>query len=178
MPDWKIETEKFIFLIEQKSSLYPLNTYSFTNSGNEKSIEKFENNFIEAFEQLNNYNPKTNKTIIRMCLLLESMEMPEIIEERVLPKIKNLKSKHLNWLINIDDFEKLFYLYSTNTNEFNLIIENKIKLEETQDMNGRNFRKLLINAKNDYIENKIDYFTSICEKNLNSMLKLNSDKYE
>lgn len=164
MPDWEIKTDKFVFLIEQKSSLYPLNSDSFTNSGNKNSIEKFDNNFIEAFEQLNNYNPKTNKTIIRMCLLLESMEMPEINEERVLPKIKNKKNKHLNWLINIDDFEKLFYLYSTNKNEFNLIIENKIKLEKTQDINGRNFRKLLINVKNDYLENKINHFTSQCEK--------------
>lgn len=165
MPDWEIETDNFVFLIEQKSSLYPLNSYSFTNSGNKSSIEKFDNNFIEAFEQLNNYDPETNKTIIRMCLLLESMEMPEIIEERVLPKIKNIKNKHLNWLINIDDFEKMFYLYSTNKNEFNLIIENKIKLEKIQDINGRNFRKLLINVKNDYLENKINHFTSQYEKN-------------
>ena len=129
MPDWILETNKYIFLIEQ----------------------------------LNNYTPSSNKITIRMCLTFENIYGTEEIQSIVLKKYEDKEDYHLNWIICIDDFEKLFNLYTKDEIEFNKIIENKIELKRNKDNNGRNFGKLLNNLPNDYALNKINYIDIIIE---------------
>lgn len=92
-----------------------------------------------------------------MCLTFENIYGTEEIQSIVLKKYEDKEDYHLNWIICIDDFEKLFNLYVKDEIEFNKIIENKIELERNKDNNGRNFDKLLSNLPNDYALNKINY---------------------
>lgn len=166
-PDWKIETDNYIFLIEQKAGLYPIDTRSITSENRFDALNGYlKNNIEKAFIQLNNYEIKSKKSIIRICLTFEQIYMTELVQEIVLPTISNIKNQHLNWIVPINEFEKLFILLSENEEKFNSIIEEKIRLEETLDKNGRGFDKLLETYKNKYISEKIDYFHSILNEEL------------
>lgn len=164
MPDWILETNKYIFLIEQKSGLLPIDVKSNTAEKRFKALQKYiTDNFYNTFEQLNNYTPSSNKITIRMCLTFENIYGTEEIQSIVLKKYEDKEDYHLNWIICIDDFEKLFNLYTKDEIEFNKIIENKIELKRNKDNNGRNFGKLLNNLPNDYALNKINYIDIIIE---------------
>ena len=163
VPDWKVETNDYIFLIEQKSALYPLNTRSITSDDRIKVLDKYiSDNIKNAFVQLNNYDINSTKTIIRICLMLEDINIPDTVQDIVLKEIKNKKGHdYLNWIVSIDDFEKLFSMLSRNEKKFNDLIENKIKLEKSKSNKGRGFDILLSSYKNEYITNKINYFKQI-----------------
>lgn len=167
MPDWKIETGKYILLIEQKATLFPIETRTITKEERYNSIEKYFNNtFIKAFKQLNAYNPETNKVIVRICLTFEKIYM----EENVKDIIKELDQfdfdSELNWIVNIGEMEILMDLLSSNEEKFNKVIEEKIYLEKKNDNNGRTlanlFKKMELNCN--YANFEIDYYSKIVEK--------------
>ena len=165
-PDWKVETTNYIFLIEQKASLYPMDTRTITMPNRIASLEKYlKDNIKKAFIQLNNYKIESEKTIIRICLTLEHIYFPETIQEIVFKEITEVEfNDSLNWIVFIDDFEKLFEILSRDEEEFDRIINKKIDLEKNQSNNGRGFDMLLSSYKNDYICNKINYFEQILNK--------------
>ena len=170
VPDWQIETENFIFLVEQKSSLYPIDTRDITSDTRIETLDKYlSNNIKKAFYQLNNYNLDSKKTIIRICLTFEQIYFPETIENILLPKIENIKDSSLNWLVSINDFEKLFIILSKNSEEFNNIIFKKIESKKGNNSNS-SFDTILSKYDNDYILNKINYFKKIGD-NMKSILK-------
>lgn len=165
IPDWKIETDNYIFLIEQKSALYPLDTRDITAKRRIKILDKYlKDNIEKAFIQLNNYNTCSDKIVIKICLTFEQIYFTETVQEIVLPKIKSIKDDdYLNWVVPINDFEKLFIILSKNKKEFDKIIQNKIKLEKEKYNNGRGFDTILGKYKNDYVLNKINYFKQITD---------------
>ena len=166
-PDWKIETNNYIFLIEQKAGLYPMDTRSITSNNRFDALNSYlKNNLEKAFIQLNNYKIKSNKIIIRICLTFEQIYMTELVQEIVLPTISNITDQHLNWIVPINEFEKLFIILSEDEDKFNSIIEEKIRLEKNLDKNGRGFDKLLETYKNKYTNEKIDYFHQILNEEL------------
>ena len=92
--------------------------------------------------------------------------MTELVQEIVLPTISNITDQHLNWIVPINEFEKLFIILSEDEDKFNSIIEEKIRLEKNLDKNGRGFDKLLETYKNKYTNEKIDYFHQILNEEL------------
>ena len=166
IPDWKVETDDYVFLIEQKAALYPIETRTITSKKRFTILDKYlKDNIEKAFAQLNNYKISTNKTIIRICLTFEQIFITEIIQEIVLSRINNIKIDDcLNWIVPIDDFEKLFIILSKDKQEFNKIIKKKIKLEKEKYGNGRGFDTILAKYKNDYVLNRINYFERITDE--------------
>lgn len=168
MPDWKIETEKFIFLVEQKSALFPIATRTSDKVERYSKIENYFNNtIIKAFEQLNAYEIKgINKKVIRICLPFETIYMEENVKYIIEKKMKFKYDRNLNWIVNIDEFEILMDILSNDEDEFNRIVEEKIHLEVKQDNNGRSLEKILSGCKNNYLNKKINHFKRITEEML------------
>lgn len=164
-PDWKLETEKYIFYIEQKAALYSMETRSIISKKRLDTLNNYINsNIKKAFIQLNSYNEKSDKQIIRICLTFETIYFPETVQELVIPQIKLKGEEHLNWIISINEFEKLIYILSMDKNKFNSIIDKKIELEKNKSKDGRGFDSILGKEKNDYISNKINYFDNYLKK--------------
>ena len=144
IPDWKIETNNYIFLIEQKSALLPIDTRIVDNEIRYKKMEEyFERNVVKAFNQLNTYDVQKNrKKVIRICLMFESLYLPEDIMFIVESDIKFNSDKKLNWILNINEFEILMELLSKDENKFDELIEKKISLEYEDSKKGKSFRTI------------------------------------
>ena len=170
-PDWKIETQKYIILVEQKAALYPIDTRVITFENRiDKLNEYLNNNIKNAFVQLNNYDINSSKTIIRICLTFENIYLEELIQDLILPNVSNIKGeRYLNWIVPINDFEKLIILLNMSEEKFNNIISKKIELERSSNKDGRGFDKLLSSYRNDYIDNVIDYFGKITDDLKNAL---------
>lgn len=161
-PDWRLETSDYIFYIEQKASLYPMDTRSIISKKRINTLDNYiKSNITKAFIQLNSYDEPTEKIIIRMCLMFENINIPETIQDLVLPQINLKGEEYLNWIISINEFEKLMYILSNDKEKFNNVIIEKIGLEKTKSNSGRSFDKLLSKENNDFIDNKINYFDNI-----------------
>lgn len=166
-PDWKLETKKYIFYIEQKAALYPMETRSIISSKRIDTLNNYVNtNIKKAFIQLNSYEEKSSKIIIRICLTFETIYFPETLQDLVIPKISLKGETYLNWIVSINEFEKLMYILSSDEDKFNSIINRKIKLEKTKSKNGRGFDTILSTEQNDFISNKINYFDNYLKKYL------------
>lgn len=166
MPDWKIETDKYIFIVEQKSALFPIDTRTTDKKERYSKMEEYFNkNIIKAFKQLNAYKiNNTDKKVIRICLTFEKIYMEENVKYIIEEYMKFDSDRNLNWIINIDEFEILIDVLSNNEEQFNKIIEEKIQLEITQNKDGRNFEKILSGYKYNYTENQINHFEQIAEQ--------------
>ena len=174
MPDWKIETEKYIFLIEQKAALFPIDTRTTTKEERYAKIEEyFDKNLVKAFNQLNAFTVEdTNKTVIRICLTYEKIYMEENVKAILKSKMKFQSEIALNWIVNIDEIEVLIHLLSNNEKKFNELIEQKIGLERTEDLNGRNFEKILAGFTYDYTVNKINHFDKLADELKQKLIEL------
>lgn len=163
MPDWKIVTDDYIFLIEQKASLFPIDARTTTKEERYIKIEDyFDKNIVKAFKQLNSYVEKdTSKIVVRICLTYEKIYMEENAKRIVESKMDFKSDIELNWIVNIDEIEILMSLLATNYKKFKEVIEQKIILEKRRDKNGRNFEKLLGGCTYDYTENNINHFERI-----------------
>lgn len=177
MPDWKIETQNYVFLIEQKSALFPIDTRTTTkNESYDKIEEYFEKNFIKAFKQLNSYKiEENNKTVIRICLTFEKIYMEENVKYIIAKKMKFDSDITLNWIVNIDEFEILMEILNEDEENFNKIIKEKIELEVTEAKDGRNLEKLLGGRKYNYCTNVLKHFEEIGEFLKQKIEKLNED---
>lgn len=166
-PDWKLETNKFIFLIEQKSALFPIETRTITAGERFNKLDKYiKDNIVVAFEQLNNYEEISSKKVIRICLMYEKIYAIEDLQDIALSNVKLNSDWYLNWIMSIDEFEKLMFLLHKNEDTFNKLIIKKIKLEMENSSNGKSFDMILSDYKNDYIENKINYFQNIIRNDM------------
>lgn len=166
-PDWKLETKKYVFYIEQKAALYPMETRSIISNKRLDTLNNYINSNIKrAFTQLNSYEEKIDKTIIRICLTFETIYFPETLQELVVPKVDLKGEEYLNWIISINEFEKLIYILSIDEEKFNNIIDKKTELEKNKSKDGRGFDSLLEKEKNDFISNKINYFDNYLKKYL------------
>lgn len=165
-PDWKLETNKYIFLIEQKSALLPIDART---SDKEERFEKLENylknNIVKGFKQLNKYKiNNNNKKIIRICLTLEKLYIGDNIIDIIEKDINFTFDKNMNWVISISEFEILIDLLKCNEEKFNEIIEKKLVLDIKEQRYKKNIENLLEGYKCDYIENKINYRDLILEE--------------
>lgn len=161
-PDWKIETERFIFLIEQKSALFPIEAKSANEARSiEKMDEYIERNIKKAFKQLDQYALESKKTVIRICLTFEKIYFEENLKMIVEPKLNLKTDKALMWIVNIDEFEILMHILNSDERKFNRIIQEKIYLEKTESKNGRTFEKLLRGEKYAYAEKVLGHFNKI-----------------
>lgn len=164
-PDWKLETKNYIFYIEQKAALYPMETRSIISKKRITSLSNYiDLNIKKAFIQLNSYDETTDKTIIRVCLTFENIYFPETIQELVIPQIDLKGEEYLNWIISINEFEKLIFILSEDEEKFDGIINSKIELEQYKSREGRGFDALLSKERNDFISNKINYFDEYMKK--------------
>lgn len=170
-PDLRIETNKYVLLIEQKATLFPIDARIITKEERYKKLESFiDNTLVKAFKQLNEYDEACkNKQVIRICLTFEKIYVEENIK-RILATRMNFKTeKALNWIVNIDEMEVLMQLLAKDEDEFDKIIEEKINLERTNDPNGRTIEKLLAGYEYDYAANKINHFDNIIEEFLEKL---------
>lgn len=162
-PDWKIETDKYIILIEQKAGLFPIDTRT---SNKQNRFEKIENYFdgtiIKAFKQLNTFSIEdNNKTIIRICLTFEKIYMEENVKYILKPKMEFISDVALNWIVDIDEMEILMEILSQNKEKFNNIIEEKINLEKSNANKGRSFETILKGYKYNYTLKQINHFEKL-----------------
>jgi len=163
-PDWKVETGKFIFLIEQKTSLFQINARSTTDEENIEKLEEYvERSIVKALKQLDWFEIETEKPVIRICLTFEKIYIEENIKLIALEKQNFNNDKDLMWIVNIDEFEILMQILNTDEIRFNKIIEEKINLEKTKDKNGRALSKLLGEIKNTYAEDILRHFDNVGE---------------
>lgn len=168
--DWKIETEEYILLIEQKSILasimlkrqYPdLNLLL-------NYIYKYE----EAFEQLNSSEnrllnqEKINKPILKLVLFYDSLYNTETVKDEIVKKRGNLKQDENTYFISIRELEILVYLLKNNPNDFKIVMNEKLKREKENSNDGKGFdiilRDLNLN-KNDYINKYKNNFNRYIE---------------
>lgn len=103
--------------------------------------------------------------------MLEKINFPETVQELALAQVDLKSEEHLNWIISINEFEKLMYILSTDVEKFNVIIDKKIELEKIKSNDGRGFDTLLRDELNDFISNKINYF----DNNITEYFKNNKD---
>lgn len=165
MPDWKIETKKYIILVEQKSALFPIDARITDREERYEKIEGYlKNNIVKAFKQLNEFKiNNTDKEVIRMCLTFEKIYMEENVKYIINKYMKFDSDENLNWIVNIDEFEILMDILCNNEDDFNAIIEKKIILEKTKDKKGRNIEMLLAGRKYNYTGKQINHFKNIAE---------------
>lgn len=170
-PDWKVETNKYIFIIEQKSALFPISTRTSTKEERFTALESYiNNNIIKAFKQLDLYSVEcSSKTIIRICLAFEKIYVEENMKAIIERKMKFNSDIDLNWIVNIDEFEILMQLLNEDENKFNQIIQKKIELEKNRDKNGRSFEKILKGEEYKYIH-ELNHFERL-EKELKTKLE-------
>lgn len=167
--DWKITIGKYTLLIEQKSALVGLMTKQQV-SDIEQTKTYFNRNWIEALNQLSNsekdYALEQPNRIIKIILVYEHYFKEEVLENVFSLNENTVENDGYYWAISIDDMEKLLYTYKNDSDTFNKIIEEKILLETTKSLGGREmsmlFNKYSI-TENLHIKNikYYQYYTSI-----------------
>lgn len=160
-PDWLIETEDYNFVIEQKATLFTLDSRETTLENKYEEIDKFVRVTKKAMLQLSNFKINNGKITLRLCLTFEEVDCIEPIQELSIRDLK-VDNKELYWLVNISDFEKIIYLMANNYEKLKKIIKQKMMLEQNQDKNGRSFEKILP-QENEYIKSRLDYFKWISD---------------
>lgn len=157
--DFIIEFDKFVFIVEEKSSL--LSLMSKNQLPDIELIDKFiQKNISQAIAQLDNSSKHiiTEKILIKVILLLENFRVPEVIE-MIYPS--ELNKDKLLWIITIHEFERLLALYKNDPDIFNKVIDDKYHLELEKSNQGRTLTRLLSQynqSENEYIINEINYF--------------------
>lgn len=158
-PDWTFETNKYFFIIEQKSTLFSLSARDTMKQNKKESIHKYiRNNIEKAHNQLNNYvyNPQ-NKEIIKICLMFEKVYMEENVKE-IMTKNMNIKLSDNFWITDIDTMEIFISILATDEKKFNKIVDDKINKDKENYKGGRRLSLLLEGERNNYIRNKANYF--------------------
>ncbi len=168
--DWKIETEKYIFLIEQKSSVGAIKTKNITFKFEE--LNPILNIYRKAINQLDITEkciiPKTNKKkILKMILYYDYLPTTQALKELLRERMEKSKEEFENFFfIGISEFEILISLLGKDNKLFNRIIDEKIWREQKKDFEkGTDFNSIFREwgvESNDYMENfltkKLNYF--------------------
>lgn len=164
-PDWKIEIGNYIFIVEQKSAILLKSTKYINYEESEKALKTYmERNIEKGFSQLKNYNIDGNsKTIIRICLTYDKMYLEKNLIDIIVKKAKDdVYSNGLYWIIDIGEFERFLYLGVIDVNNFNLIVEKKVKLKDE-------LSNYITKIYNDYLLNKHNFFEEFKETILSQM---------
>ncbi len=143
--DWKIETNRYLIIVEQKSTLFRLNASDTTPVFMDDAIDAidyFKKKIVgEAFEQLKATNVETEKEIIRILVPYEKIYMEEPYVDKAKQELK-IPSEEQYWIVNIEDFENLIATLGNDEEKFNEVVEKKILLEKNNDKNGRSLSKI------------------------------------
>ncbi|WP_129692452.1 hypothetical protein [Gottfriedia acidiceleris] len=164
--DWLIEADKYILIIEQKSALAKTSVKNITP--NIDDLDRFLKRLDEGFEQLISTEAQfkeryPNKRIVKMLLHYEDLFVPELLEERIDSKF----NRNMVFLIHISEMEKLISLLEDNEELFNLVIKQKIELEESKSIHGRSLGQILTQFEcysNDYLRKKKNKYLNISEE--------------
>ena len=169
MCDWKIETDKYIILIEQKSaiaSIFTKNIYP-----NISQVRSYLNRLGKGFNQLKITEQKidndNNKTIVKLLVHYELLYISETLEVEIIKSMNSSKEDYNNtFLVCTSEMERLVYALSEGEEILNEVIDVKLELESKQDPNGRSFSKILDerNIRNDYLENVKNHHRDMFEK--------------
>lgn len=157
--DWRVQLGNYTFLIEQKSGFLNLDVkQQMSNIDNLKNF--FDRNIISAINQLDNTEKiDENSKCIKIILLYDDYLKAEVLDEIFKMEDCLVRNDHYYWLMDISEFEMLFYTYKNNRDLFFDIIKEKIKMEVEESDKGREIEQLLsrkgINT-NDYL--KIEKF--------------------
>lgn len=168
--DWQLETEKYIFLIEQKSNLSILKARNidFQLKDLEISLGTYGNAIGQLDKTEKEVIDKNNKKqIIKMILHYDYLPTTQALKELIGNRVNKSKEELENLLfIGVSDFEILISLLGKEEKLFNKVIERKLSLEKKASCHeGTDFSLVFDEFKiynNDYLENylkpKLDYF--------------------
>jgi len=134
--DWIINTEKYILIIEQKSTLmtislkkeYP-DLYKL-----EEYLEKFKNAYIQIDRTIKAIR-KTDKTTIKLILHFEKLYIADsLLKKRVIQLCQKDPNSIISdfshyFFIDTEEFEKLIQILADDEEIFNKIIDKKIEYE-------------------------------------------------
>lgn len=167
--DWKIETDKYMILIEQKSaiaSIFTKNIYP-----NISQVKSYLNRLGKGFKQLKATEEKIdnerNKTVVKLLVHYELLYIPETLEREIIKSINGRNEDYNNtFLVSTSEMERLIYALSKEDKVLNEIIDIKLDLELKQDPYGRSFSKILDerNIINDYLDNVKNHHRDMLEK--------------
>ncbi|MGL6107485.1 hypothetical protein, partial [Romboutsia sp.] len=167
--DWKVETDKYIILIEQKSaiaSIFTKNIYPDTSQ-----VRSYLNRLGKGFKQLKVTEQKieneNNKTIVKLLVHYELLYIPETLEVEIIKSINGVKDDYNNtFLVSTSEMERLVYALSKGDEILNEVINVKLDLEAKQDPHGRSFSKILDerHIRNDYLDNVKNHHRDMFEK--------------
>lgn len=162
--DWKVKTNKYTILIEQKSSLININTKDLYTDI--KTIEKYLlEKLSKAFIQLDSTEKQisSDKIVIKLALVYENLYIPEVLECKIKEILnsedKEIKNEYNNtFLIETREIERLMYILSTDENLFNKIIERKLEADEMPQGEKRSFLTIMeefgVAQFNNYLDEK------------------------
>ncbi|WP_270660452.1 hypothetical protein, partial [Paraclostridium bifermentans] len=167
--DWKIETSKYILLVEQKSALASIFTKNI--HPDIKQIKSYLKRLGKGFNQLKTSEDKIknpdNKIIVKLLVHYESLYMPEILEDEIIKTLNKSADEYMNtFLATSSDIERIIYALSQGDDILNRIIDQKLYLEKIKDTNGRSFSKILDDnyIPNDYLKNVKNHYEKMVEK--------------
>ena len=139
--NWLKKLGDYNFIFEQKSTLVFLEIQQTRTDLSQ--LETFIKKTLgKAIRQLHEteYSYKLENAI-KIILVYDSYFVSEAIDE-VYKLISELDNDGFTWLVNIDEFEQLMYLYKTNVSMFIDIVREKIELEVTKSAKGKSFEQL------------------------------------
>ncbi len=146
MADWAIYTTNYVVIIEQKSSLASLTTKR--EYPQEDSLERFFNNFVKAFKQLDSTEKKIQdriqeREVVKIALHYEDLYIQSLIKEDILSSKNELTNTKNFFFAGIADLEKLIYVLSNNEDEYESIIKDLILAENASPGEGRELEHML-----------------------------------
>jgi hypothetical protein len=132
--DWLVYTNKFLLLIEQKSSLMSIALKR--EYPEAKDLKEYLKNFKEAYLQLNSASlhlEGNSRRIIKLVLHFEKLYFKESNIKREIESLCKGEVKDLSnyFLIDTEEFEKLIQVLSEKEELFNQIVERKVEYEQS-----------------------------------------------
>lgn len=170
--DWKLETNKYIILIEQKTALIMEKTKEIYTDA--KIIKEYLfKKILKGFEQLEESElklKKNNKKVIKILLHYENLYDQVILEDEIKKELRKKSDKKYEniFMMQTREIERMVYILSKDEELFNDIIERKLELEKESLANKRSFLTLMldfgVDGGNDYLDKKINHIEKILQK--------------
>ncbi|MBM4146178.1 MAG: hypothetical protein FJ240_07870 [Nitrospira sp.] len=172
--DWIIETDQYILVIEQKSSLMTIalkEEFPSLTVLDEYLTKNFREAYIQIADTIKTIS-SSSKTFIKLILHFEKFFLGEaIIKDRVKQLFKDSINDLSNYFfIETEEFEKLIQILSENEDIFNKIIKTKLTYEETSPppMEGIEFNFIISKyapvSEIKFLESRRHYFYSLLDK--------------
>jgi hypothetical protein len=172
--DWLIESEKYVLVVEQKSSLITISLkaeYPSLEILDEYLIKNFKEAYLQLTETVKSLKD-SKKIPIKLILHFEKYFMGEaIIKDRV---NKILRGEDIdfsrNFFIETEEFERLIQVLSEDEASFNKVVETKLKyeIEKPPASEGIEFsyvmNKFGISHKIKFLESHKNYFDTLFPK--------------